>query len=142
MTAQVAAESLVSIEPEKYLISPAGVELLGSQSDVTGNTFWPRRLRCPETGGTVHPVSLASTGTIWSWTLVSFPWSGEFSAGPETGYYAALVDLDKNGPRVVAVLLQTESRAQVGSRVQAVPLPFRTVDDHVLSILAFEEVTA
>ena len=57
-----------SFAPDRYLFGDGEVVILGSRSDETGSLFWPRRLRCPETGGTVSDVTLCTEGVLWSWT--------------------------------------------------------------------------
>jgi uncharacterized OB-fold protein len=133
-----------SYAPDRYLFSDdAGgeIQLLGSRSDETGSLFWPRRLRCPRTGGTVSDVHLATEGVLWSWTFVAAPWPGE--APPNdggVGYGVGLVDVDGAGPRVVAPLVGVRDTWQVGERMRARELHYLTIDGTPRSILAFEAI--
>jgi len=131
-----------SVDPHLYRIEGARVVILGSRSDQTGSHFWPRRLGCPETGGTVSDAELPDTGTVWSWTYVHAPWAGIAAPSTTRGYAAGLVDLDGDGPRVIGVLMGEQGDWEVGARVRAVPLPFRGAGDDVQSMLAFERATA
>ncbi|GAA1827541.1 hypothetical protein GCM10009836_01550 [Pseudonocardia ailaonensis] len=128
-----------SVDPTLYTFGPEGEVIIpGSQSDETGDRFWPPRLRCPRTGGTVTDVDLATTGTVWSWTFVHAPWPGLVSPnGTDEGYTAGLVDL-ADGPRVIGVLIGDREAIAVGTPVRAVPLPFRELADQQGAILAFE----
>ncbi len=113
----------------------------GSQSDELGTTYWPPRLRCPQTGGTVSDTTLATTGTLWSWTFVHLPWSGEETPnGVDDGYAVGLIDLDDDGPRLGMVLLGAPDSFEVGMRVEARELHFKTIDGNPQSILAFERL--
>lgn len=126
-----------SMDPTLYRFGVDGaVTIYGSRSAATGALFWPRRIRCPITGGLVEDVDLPGTGTIWSWTYVHTPWPGVRAPNPAAdGYGAGLVDLDDNGPRVVALLLGGLDTFEVGRRVHALAFPF--VDDPPRSMLAF-----
>ena len=133
-----------SADPSLYEFSKNGTILLGSQSVGSGELIWPRRLRSPIDGGEVVDVVLANTGVIWSWTFVHRPWPGAIPPDPATpdGYAVGLVDLDEDGPRVVGTLVGPSDRWEVGARVRAVPLPFRTDDAGTEAVLGFEaEVT-
>jgi uncharacterized OB-fold protein len=132
-----------SFAPDRYLFGdgPDGeVVIVGSQSDETGSLFWPRRLRCPETGGSVTDVTLSTGGVLWSWTFVNVPWPGETAPNGPDGYGVGLVDLDGKGPRVLGMLLGNRREWHVGARMRACELHFTTIDGAPRSILAFEEV--
>ena len=135
-----------SFAPDRYLF-PAEqggeIEVLGSQSNETGSLFWPRRRRCPQTGGTVTDVRLATEGVLWSWTFVFVPWPGETPPNDGgVGYGVGLVDLDGAGPRVVAVLVGPGDTWRVGEPMRARELHYVTIDGVARSILAFEAVRA
>lgn len=132
-----------SYAPDRYTFGDEPgllVTILGSRSEETGSLFWPRRLRCPETGGTVRDVELATDGVLWSWTFVSAPWPGEIAPNGLDGYAVGLVDLDDHGPRVVGVLVGNGHAWTVGQRMRACELHFATVEGTPRSILAFEAV--
>ncbi len=127
--------------PQNYTFGDASepVVIHGSKSDELGTTYWPPRMRCPRTGGTVSPTTLATTGTLWSWTFVHLPWSGEeLPNGTDDGYAVCLVDLDDDGPRLGMVLLGDREDWVVGMRVEARELHFKTIDGEPQSILAFQ----
>jgi uncharacterized OB-fold protein len=132
----------VSVDPQLYSIDETGrVGIHGSRSEPTGTLLWPRRLRCPITGGAVSDVELRTTGTIWSWTFVHQPWPGAVAPNDtQDGYAAGLIDLDGDGPRVVGVLVGDWSGFAVGDRVRAVPLVFVAgeEDKPARALLAFE----
>jgi uncharacterized OB-fold protein len=129
-----------SFAPDRYLFGDGEVVILGSRSDETGSLFWPRRLRCPETGGTVSNVILPTEGVLWSWTFVQVPWPGETAPNGPDGYGIGLVDLDGKGPRVLGMLPGDRREWHVGGRMRARELQFVTIDGATRSILAFEEV--
>jgi uncharacterized OB-fold protein len=132
-----------SFAPDRYLFGdpPDGeVVILGSRSDETGSLFWPRRLRCPQTGRTVRDVTLNTEGVLWSWTFVYVPWPGETAPNGPNGYGVGLVDLDGNGPRVLGILLGDRLAWNVGARMRACELHFATIDGAPKSMLSFEEV--
>jgi uncharacterized OB-fold protein len=129
-----------SFAPDRYLFGDGEVVILGSRSDETGSLFWPRRLRCPETGGTVSDVILCTEGVLWSWTFVHGPWPGETAPNGPDGYGIGLVDLDGKGPRVLGMLPGNRREWHVGARMRARELQFVTIDGATRSILAFEEV--
>lgn len=135
-----------SFAPDRYLFPTelgGEIDILGSRSDATGSLFWPRRLRCPQTGATVTDVRLATTGVLWSWTFVFVPWPGETPPNDGgVGYGVGLVDLDGDGPRVVGVLVGNRDAWQVGEAMRACELDFVTVDGAPRSIMAFEAVAA
>jgi uncharacterized OB-fold protein len=116
----------------------AAITILGSRSDATGSLFWPSRLRCPQTGGTVSDTILATTGVLWSWTFVHAPWPGDMTPnGRPDSYGVGLVDLDGGGPRVVGALVGDQTEWAVGERISAVELPYLVIDGELKSLLAF-----
>ncbi len=127
--------------PENYSFddSASGITIHGSQSDELGTTYWPPRLRCPQTGGSVSPVDLATTGILWSWSYVHLPWMGDVAPnGDDEGYGVGMVDLDDDGPRLAAVLMGSRDDWHIGAPVTARELPYKTIDGKPQSILAFE----
>jgi uncharacterized OB-fold protein len=131
-----------SIDPDLYRFiggSTGSAVMLVSRSAVTGSIFWPRRLRCPESGGSVVDVELPGVGTLWSWTFVFSAWPGEVAPCPTLGYGVGLVDLDR-GPRVAAILIGAERSWCIGDRMRACPLPMQVEGEGSPSLLAFETV--
>lgn len=129
---------LQSIDPGLYEFSGERAEILGSYSADAGRSFWPRRFRCPLTGGEVTDVVLPGRGTLWSWSYVYATWPGSLPPGAGPGYGAGLIDLDDDGPRVVGVLLGEEGDWAVGDRVTARPLPYAGSPAGTMCVLAFE----
>lgn len=78
--------------------------LIGSYSEAADTYFFPRRRRCPLTGGPVRDVELSPEGELYAWTYVQSAWMGKsrFGATAE-GHGVGQVDLPE-GVRVQAVL--------------------------------------
>ncbi len=129
-----------SKSPAQYSFDDDGaVSIHGSQSDSLGTLYWPPRLRCPRSGGTVSPALLSTTATLYSWSYVAMPWRGDVPPNGEAdGYGVGLVDLDDGGPRMSVVLMGAAESFVIGETFEARELPFTTIDGNPQSILAFE----
>ncbi len=129
-----------SKSPAQYSFDDHGaVSIHGSKSDSLGTLYWPPRLRCPRSGGTVSPTLLSTTATLYSWSFVVMPWRGDVAPnGNPDGYGVGLVDLDDDGPRMAVVLMGDAESFVIGETFEARELPFTTVDGNPQSILAFE----
>jgi uncharacterized OB-fold protein len=129
---------LLPVAPGQYRFGPAGeVTILGSRGDADGVLFYPPRLSSPTDGGAVSEVELPTTGTLWTWTYVHAPWPGDTSPSGGAGYAAGLVDLDRQGPRIAAVLLGGPEDWTIGMRLRACALPLATTTEGTRCVLAF-----
>ncbi|MBY0288411.1 MAG: OB-fold domain-containing protein [Mycobacteriaceae bacterium] len=90
-----------------YFTMPGGDEqprLIGSYSPSADTYFFPRRRRCPLTGGPVEDVLLSTTGELFAWTYVESAWMGKAPFGfTGDGHGVGQVDLPE-GVRVQCVL--------------------------------------
>lgn len=96
--------------------------LLGSYAECSGLYFWPRRKRCPVTGGAVVDCDLAPEGVLFAWTFLHVPRMGSISFGDSGGYGVGQVDLPE-GVRIQAPLVGTPDDWQIGSRMALTTFP-------------------
>ena len=95
----------------------APIQLIASYSPSAQAYFFPRRLRCPLTGGPVEDRLLSPQGTIYSWTYVTNPSMGRVKYSAEGGYGVAQVDFPE-GPRVQGVILGSFGDWAIGQSVE------------------------
>ncbi len=135
--------SLVPTDPRLFRL-PEGDEseprLLGSYAERSGLSFWPRRRRCPVTGGAVVDCDLDPAGVLYAWTFLHVPRMGSISFGDAGGYGVGQVDLPE-GVRIQAPLVGTPDDWQIGSRMVLTLFPVGVDDDgNELVTFRFEAV--
>jgi len=142
---RVATLTRVSADPELFeLMAPeepaSPIRLFASYSPANGETYWPRRRRCPVTRQPVEDVVLEARGTIWSWTYVFLPWPLPTAGpSPNSGYGAAVVELPE-GPRVLGILIGDNGDWKIGDQVEGVAWDLMEGDDVMKCIPAFRVV--
>lgn len=101
---------------EGYFRMPAAEgqppRLIGSYSPQANEYFFPRRKRCPITGGPVEDRELSPGGTLYSWTFLYENRFGNSARG-EAGYGVGQVDLPE-GVRIQARLLGAFDDWEIG----------------------------
>jgi uncharacterized protein len=117
----------VAVDPELFALADPGAEggglrLLCSYGPGAERFFWPRRHRCPVTGGPVEDAELAVRGTLWSWCEIGAPLPGADARAGEGAHRIGVVDLPE-GLRVPGILVGGE--AAIGSEVSGVAVELR-----------------
>jgi uncharacterized OB-fold protein len=105
------------------------VRLLGSYSPSAATYFFPRRRRCPISGGVVEDVTLSTEGELYAWTYVQSAWMGKarFGAAAE-GQGVGQVDLPE-GVRIQCFLAGTMGDWTIGMPMRLELMPVMT-DEH------------
>ena len=142
MTASSTVSRRVAADPELFeLVAPAEangpIRLFASYSPANGETYWPRRRRCPVTLQPVEDVVLDALGVLWSWTYLYVPWRGSGpspSSGP--GYGAGIVELPA-GPRVLGLLVGDQGDWTIGDEVEGIAWDFAENDGITRCVPAF-----
>ena len=115
-----------------YFTMPNGDEqprLIGSYSPAADKYFFPRRRRCPLTGGPVEDVLLSPTGELYAWTYVESAWMGKSRFGSTgDGHGVGQVDLPE-GVRVQSILLGEMGDWEIGMPMQLEVYPLMTDAD-------------
>ena len=118
-------------DPDLFRLPGAGEDrprLLGSFAPGSGLSFWPRRMRCPVTGGPVTDVDLSPEGTLYAWTFLHVPRMGGISFADAGGYGVGQIDLPE-GVRVQSPLEGTPEDWQIGSKMVLSLFPVGVDDD-------------
>lgn len=135
--------ALIPTDPRLFRLPAATEErprLLGSHAEASGLYFWPRRRRCPVTGGAVTDCDLSPEGDLYAWTFLHVPRMGSISFGETGGYGVGQIDLPE-GVRVQAPLVGTPDEWQIGSRMALTTFPVGKDDDgNELVTFRFEAV--
>ena len=142
MTTSTTSSTRVAGDPELFeLLAPeetnGGIRLFASYSPANGETYWPRRRRCPVTRQAVEDIVLDARGVLWSWTYLYLPWRGSGpspSSGP--GYGAGVVELPA-GPRVLGLLVGNEGDWKIGDEVEGVAWDLTESDGITKCVPAF-----
>jgi len=104
-----------------YMIIPnekgKSVRLVGSYSPEADESFFPRRRRCPITGGPVEDVEFSAVGTLYSWTFLHVPRMGLVPFAQDGGYGVGQVDLPE-GPRIQAVIEGDMGDWEIGMKMR------------------------
>jgi len=117
-----------------------GVRLIGSYSPLADTYFFPRRLRCPVTGGPVEDRLLSQRGAIYSWTYVDHPLVGRVRYSDVKGYGVIQANLPE-GVRVQAIVVGEGNEWRIGDAVDLVAHPVSTdADGTQLCTFAFRVV--
>ena len=111
--------------PEQHEERP---RLLGSHAAESGLYFWPRRRRCPVTGGAVDDCELGPHGELYAWTFLHVPRMGNISFGETGGYGVGQIDLPE-GVRIQAPLVGTEDDWQIGQHMALTTFPVGEDDE-------------
>lgn len=135
--------ALIPTDPRLFRLPAATEErprLLGSHAEASGLYFWPRRRRCPVTGGAVTDCDLSPEGDLYAWTFLHVPRMGSISFGETGGYGVGQIDLPE-GVRIQAPLVGTPDEWQIGSRMALTTFPVGKDDDgNELVTFRFEAV--
>lgn len=144
-TEDATAPARVAADPELFeLMAPedarGAIRLLASHSPANGETYWPRRRRCPVTRQPVEDVVLDANGSLWSWTYVSLPWPvAEASPSPSPGYGVGVIEVPE-GPRVLGLLVGDHGDWKIGDQVEGIAWDLMAADDVMKCIPAFRLV--
>ena len=105
------------------------VRLIGSYSPQADTYFYPRRRRCPLTGGRVEDAELSPEGELYAWTYVESAWMGKarFGSGAE-GHGVGQVDLPE-GVRIQCVLAGAMGDWEIGMPMRLELMPVMTNED-------------
>jgi len=135
--------ALIPTDPRLFRLPAATEErprLLGSHAEASGLYFWPRRRRCPVTGGAVTDCDLSPEGDLYAWTFLHVPRMGSISFGETGGYGVGQIDLPE-GVRIQAPLVGTPDEWQIGTRMALTTFPVGKDDDgNELVTFRFEAV--
>lgn len=118
---------------EGYFTVPAAEgevpRLLGSYSPAADTYFFPRRRRCPITGGKVEDVLLSPHGELYAWTYVESAWMGKTRFGSRAeGHGVGQVDLPE-GVRVQSLLAGKMGDWRIGMPMRLDLVPVTTSGD-------------
>jgi uncharacterized protein len=120
------AEGIFTEGPEPHLI--------GGKCTTCGVVSFPQADGCANCAGTdIEPFALASTGTLWTWTIQGFlpknpPYAGKETAKDFAPYGVGYIDL--GDVKVEARLTTADPNVlQIGMPVELVIIPFTTDDD-------------
>jgi uncharacterized OB-fold protein len=122
---------MLATDPHLFRLPGDGEDrprLLGSYAPESGLHFWPRRKRCPVTGGPVVDCDLDPEGVLFAWTFLHVPRMGSISFGDSGGYGVGQIDLPE-GVRIQAPLVGTPDDWQIGSRMALTTFPVGQDDD-------------
>lgn len=135
--------ALVPTDPRLFRLPSPTEErpvLLGSHAEASGLFFWPRRRRCPVTGGLVTDCDLGPEGELYAWTFLHVPRMGNISFGDAGGYGVGQIDLPER-VRIQAPLVGTPDDWQIGTRMALTLFPVgEDVDGNDLVTFRFEAV--
>ncbi|CAB4874022.1 unannotated protein [freshwater metagenome] len=93
---------------------PSGAQVSGSLCGACGYAVALERPRCPVChADRLEPRRFGPGGTVWSSTVVRIP-----VAGRTPPYTLAYVNLDENGPRILAHVIGSDAAPAVGARVR------------------------
>jgi len=125
------------VEPD---VPNGAIQLLGSYSPANGETYWPRRRRCPVTRQPVEDVVLEARGELWSWTYVHLPWMARTPGpSPDQGYGTCVVELPE-GPRILGLLIGASGDWKIGDGVEGVSWDLMEADGVMQCVPAFRLV--
>lgn len=126
--------SIVPVADGIFSIVDGSPRLLGSRCTNCGNHMFPRQDGCPKCmGGEQEDVELATSGTLWTWTVQAFPPKAPPYLGPVgeafVPYGVGYVELP-NQVRVEARLTESDpTKLTIGMPMHLVLDPLCIDDD-------------
>lgn len=123
-------------------------KLLGSKCTDCGNHMFPRQNDCPRcAGSSTEDVELATTGTLWTWTIQGYapkspPYAGPADPKNFEPFGVGYVELPGELKVETRLTLNTPEELQIGMEMQLTTIPLYTNDDgDEVVTFAFEPVS-
>lgn len=136
----------VSIDSSVLVVDEPEPRLLGSRCPTCGAHTFPAQAGCPRCTGTdLEPVRLATTGTLWTWTIQGFPPKSPPYAGrtdPFVPFGLGYVELAGQLRVEARLTVADPQRLAIGMEMQLVTEPlYEDGDGNRIVTFAFQPTT-